>query len=273
MIKIKIKDKDMKYGICLKTFIPVRIAESHKSEMVSQLLFGESYTVLEDKNGWIRICCSMDNYTGWIDQNDATGISEHAFRNLNQPPVFVLNTKIIGVVLEDGTEMKVLPGSTLPFFDPFKRELNIEKRSMIINEKPETGVENASVESVIKTALGFINAPYLWGGRSLFGIDCSGFTQVVFKINNIFLPRDASQQVLSGKPIADINEALPGDLAFFINNDDKISHVGILLENGKIIHASGSVRIDYFDKSGIQNAENKTCTHQFKTIRRYLNHL
>jgi cell wall-associated NlpC family hydrolase len=120
------------------------------------------------------------------------------------------------------------------------------------------------------TAKCFLNVPYLWGGRSLFGIDCSGLTQVVFKINHIKIPRDTSQQVLSGKPVDRFEDARQGDLAFFSNEEGKISHVGILMAPDRILHASGYVRIDQFDSKGIFNTKKQLYTHRFNCIRRLL---
>ena len=146
----------------------------------------------------------------------------------------------------------------------------ISRNLALLNEKPETGPEGASVESVLHTAKTFLNVPYLWGGRSLFGIDCSGLTQVVFKINHIKIPRDASQQVLSGKPVDRFEDARQGDLAFFRNEEGKISHVGILMAQNQILHASGCVRMDQFDSKGIFNTEKQLYTHRFECIRRVI---
>ncbi len=259
----------MKYGICLLTSLSLRNTGSHKSEMVSQLLFGESFAVIEDQKEWIQIRCSLDNYVGWIEKNLTFKISEHTYEKLSKPPFWVLTNKIISITLENGTDMFILPGSTLPFFNPSKRIFNVEEKVFIINEKPETG-KQATSESIVKTALSFINTPYLWGGRSLFGIDCSGFTQIVYKMNHLFIPRDASQQDSIGEAVSNIKDIMDGDLAFFQDNDRKTIHTGILLHENKIIHASGRVRIDYFNENGILSTETNSYTHHLKSIRRVL---
>ncbi|MFO7656911.1 MAG: NlpC/P60 family protein [Bacteroidales bacterium] len=259
----------MKYGICLQTSTAVRHAGSHRSEMTSQLLFGETFRVVEEDKGWVRIEGTLDNYFGWIEKIAATKLSERTFNKITAFPLCTLDIKPVSVALADGNSMHVLPGSTLPFFDPAQRMLTIEDRNFVLNQMPETGALKATHETVIKTALCFLNSPYLWGGRSLFGIDCSGFTQVVYKINHISIPRDAGQQVSEGTPVETVESAMPGDLAFFKDKKDKISHVGIMIENNRIIHASGHVKINKLDQTGIYDSENDNYTHILHSIRRY----
>ncbi|MBN2610851.1 MAG: C40 family peptidase [Bacteroidales bacterium] len=260
----------MKYGICLQTSVAVRNADAHRSEMTNQLLFGEVYRVLEDKSGWLKIESLHDHYSGWIDKSTATRLPENTLNKLSGIPAWTLDIKPIGITLEDGTVMQVLPGSTLPFFDPAKRMMIIEDRNLVINQRPETGAFKATRETIIRTALCFLNSPYLWGGRSLFGIDCSGFTQVVYRINHISLPRDACQQEAEGTPVVTPEDALPGDLAFFTDQTEKVSHVGIIVEKGRIIHASGNVKINKLDAKGIFNAEINDYTHFLYGIRRII---
>ena len=123
---------------------------------------------------------------------------------------------------------------------------------------------------LINTAYMYLNAPYLWGGKTLFGIDCSGFTQMVYKLNGYKLLRDASQQASQGEVLSFIEESEPGDLAFFDNEEGKIIHVGIMLENNYIIHASGKVRIDRLDHLGIYNAELNRHTHRLRVIKKII---
>jgi cell wall-associated NlpC family hydrolase len=132
------------------------------------------------------------------------------------------------------------------------------------------GLEKGSVKNILSTAYLFLNAPYLWGGKSPFGIDCSGFTQITYKINGYKLPRDANQQVELGEPLSFVEEAEAGDLAFFDNEEGKIVHVGILLDNQQIIHASGCVKIDKFDHYGIFSSDTKKYSHTLRVIKRIL---
>lgn len=238
--------------------------------MTNQLLFGETYSILEQGLNWIKVRCSYDNYTGWIDLTSAHGISEELFFRINKLPEVVLDGKMIHLTLDNNTCIAIVPGSNLPFYNPNKNMVVIDEIAFLLNEKPETGPVEASAESVLLTAKTFLNVPYLWGGRSLFGIDCSGLTQVVFKINHIKIPRNASQQVLSGKPVDRFEDARQGDLAFFRNEEGKISHVGILMTQNQILHASGCVRMDQLDSKGIFNTEKQLHTHRFECIRRFI---
>jgi cell wall-associated NlpC family hydrolase len=131
-----------------------------------------------------------------------------------------------------------------------------------------SGVKSKS--DLINTAYMYLNAPYLWGGKSVFGIDCSGFTQMVYKLNGYKLLRDAAQQASQGEVLSFIEESEPGDLAFFDNEEGKIIHVGIMLENNYIIHASGKVRIDRLDHLGIYNAELNRHTHRLRVIKKII---
>ena len=124
--------------------------------------------------------------------------------------------------------------------------------------------------NLIPTAFMYLNAPYLWGGKTPFGIDCSGLTQMVYKLNGYKLPRDASQQATEGEPLSFIEESEPGDLAFFDNDEGNIIHVGLIMENNYIIHASGKVRIDRLDHLGIYNAETNRHTHKLRVIKKYV---
>jgi hypothetical protein len=260
----------MKYGICLQSFITVRYSQTDKSEMTSQLLFGETYTVLEQGKDWLRIICAFDNYAGWIDKVSAHSLSEESFVKINQCPQVTLDRKIIKLTFGKKTCITILPGSDLPFYNPSVNGLEIDKNKFILKDRPETGAEKATDESLMHTAEAFINVSYLWGGRSLYGIDCSGLTQVVFKINHIKIPRDVSQQVFSGKVIDRLEDAKQGDLAFFSNEEGNVSHVGILMSDNKILHASGYVRMDRLDAKGIFHSEKQIYTHRLYCLRRLL---
>ncbi len=260
----------MNHGICLQSFIPVRFSPSEKSEMTNQLLFGETFSVTEQASTFIKIRCSFDGYVGWIDPAGAHGISEDLYNNLNELPQVILDRKLLLLTLEDKSKLTILPGSVLPYYQSGMKIFEIDKITFRCDEKPEIGKESPSAESILLTARAFLNVPYLWGGRSFFGTDCSGFTQVVFKINHIKIPRDTRQQVFSGKPVLSIEDAQAGDLAFFTNEEGKISHVGILTAQNQIIHASGHVRADQLDSKGIFMAEKGKYSHRLECLRRLL---
>ncbi|MBN2212652.1 MAG: C40 family peptidase [Bacteroidales bacterium] len=260
----------MKHGICLQSFIPVRFSQTDKSEMTNQLLFGETYTIIEKESKWLKIRCSYDNYTGWIDGPDVHPLTEDTFNKITRKPQLITDREVMELTLENKSRMLISPGSDLPLYDPSLNGFTINKKTYLLGKKPETGAETPSVESVLHTARKFINVPYLWGGRSVFGTDCSGFTQIVFKIHHVKIPRDASQQAFSGKYINRFEDAWPGDLAFFGNEEGNIIHVGIIMENNIIIHASGHVRTDHIDSTGIFNTEKQNYSHHLECIRRVL---
>ena len=258
------------YGICNLSLVPCRKSPSDRSEMVNQLLFGDTFEILEEQEKWVKIKGSFDDYISWIAKKQYLPIFKKTFSELNKEPQQLAADLIQFVTDQHGDSIiPILPGSNLPGLK--NHVLEIEKSKYKYDGdviKPGSSKHDRS--SVLESAYLFLNAPYLWGGRSPFGIDCSGFTQLVFKLNGIELLRDAWQQALNGKPLDFVEEAQPGDLAFFDNDRGKIIHVGIILGKNKIIHASGKVRIDKLDHYGIYNEEKKAYTHQLRIIRAML---
>jgi hypothetical protein len=256
----------MEYGIAVLSIIPIRMEPSHKSESVSQLLFGETYEIAEDKGNWLRIRCIYDQYEGWIDKSQHLELPEKDFGALKTNGAG-LSLELVSSVISGYHSIPVVCGSDLPFFDGMNFKIGKEK--FIYNGQAiQKEAKNAAL--LERVAMRYLNAPYLWGGRSPFGIDCSGFTQVVFKFTGVPLLRDAYQQAEQGTIINFIDEAQAGDLAFFSNEAGKIIHVGIILKDHRIIHSSGKVRIDKIDHFGIYNAVQKKYSHQLKLIRSVL---
>ena len=146
-----------------------------------------------------------------------------------------------------------------------------QNNQLILGLEPDTALYyQGNKIDIVGTALKYVNAPYLWGGRTVFGIDCSGFTQIIFKMNGIIMPRDAYQQAELGRTVHSIEDAQPGDLAFFENDKGRITHTGIILKDAKIIHSSGKVRIDKIDHKGIFNIERQEYSHKLTKINRFL---
>ena len=258
------------FGISNQSIVPCRSEAAHRSEMVTQLLFGEHFTILDETEEWLKIQTAFDNYICWISNKQYLPIKEGTFQKLqdnNQAlsaePVQLMQDKT------SGTFFPIVAGSTLPFLQG--KQMQVENAVFEFAGDFIQAFEHKSKRSgLISTALSYLNSPYLWGGRSFFGIDCSGFTQIVFKLNGFKLLRDASQQALTGLSLSFVEEALPGDLAFFDNEEGIIIHVGIVLEDSKIIHASGKVRIDKLDHYGIFNVDTKRYSHHLRVIKRVL---
>ncbi len=257
----------MNYGVCTLSVIPCRKEPSSTSEMVTQLLFGETYTVVEGNEDWLQIVSTFDSYPSWISAKQHTPLSQVEFEKLDSNH---LNAELVQIIQQTTTK-QVFPltiGATLPNLKNGK--LSIAGMEFEFEGQSINSSQTKSIDKLKETAFLFLNAPYLWGGRSPFGIDCSGFSQLVYKLNGYQLPRDASQQVELGSPLSFVEEAQAGDLAFFDNEEGKIVHVGIVLENQQIIHASGCVRIDRFDHYGIFHSNNKKYSHMLRVIKRII---
>lgn len=249
----------MEYGICHLGMIPLRKEYSHQSEMVSQLLYGECYKVIEKRKKWVKIRLEWDDYEGWIDHHQMLEISSKDFDKITQSNLNISTDLVNYITTKEGLLFPILIGSDLRALETLEHQFEGEIHPV---EKLK--------KALASTAYLFLNAPYLWGGRTLLGIDCSGFTQMVYKINGIRLSRDAHQQALQGQTLSFIEESESGDLAFFDNAEGKITHVGLLLENHHIIHASGNVRIDRIDQSGIFNLQTQNHTHKLRYIKKMI---
>jgi cell wall-associated NlpC family hydrolase len=254
----------MAVAICCVPVSPIRIEPSHKTEMVSQLLFGESCEILEDdKIPWIKIRCHFDGYEGWCPDSHLSLVNAGPYENgrMNLTADWVTHLEF------NGSGMMVPMGSTIP---RMKAKGGIWGDHEIFCEGEGWDPDKAGKDagSISQVALKFLNTAYLWGGKTVFGIDCSGYTQTVCKFFGIRLLRDAHQQALQGETIGCLEESQIGDLAFFDNPEGFIVHVGILLSRQEIIHASGKVRIDKIDDSGIIHSENLKRTHHLKVLKR-----
>lgn len=252
------------FGICNLSIIPLRAEASDRSEIVSQVLFGEHFEILETDRQWTKIRLEYDGYEGWTDSKQFQSISEESFRTLSGEAIILNSDLVQYVTAPNNTLLPITIGASLSFLN--HSEINVGNYEF--EGMKASGVKPKS--ELVPTSYLYLNAPYLWGGKTPFGIDCSGFTQMVYKLNGYKLLRDASQQATQGEVLSFIEESEPGDLAFFDNEEGKIIHVGIMLENNYIIHASGKVRIDRLDHLGIYNAEQNRHTHRLRVIKKMI---
>ena len=247
--------------ICTNPVVPLRTAPSHRSEMGSQILLGETYTIVDMAGSWTKIELSFDNYSGWVDNDHFTFIKNH-----NKQDGEIIHKDILAEV-PDKSSIKIFAGSEISNNSPGEGRFD----SGGVFFKTKVGIQTkTNNENPVITAKQFINAPYLWGGRTSGGIDCSGLSQIVYKLHGISVPRDSFNQAEIGQTVNLLAEAVPGDLLFFDNSSGKITHVAIMNYNNTVIHASGSVRIDKIDHQGIFSEDLKRYTHKLRVIKRLI---
>ncbi len=249
----------MQYGICNLNIVPLRFEPTDISELVSQVLYGEYFKVLEQRKKWSKIRIAFDNYEGWIDNKQFAFITEDDYKTLNKS-IQKYSTDLVEFISDINNNLiPISLGANISGCEILSQSF---EGNEITGKQPK--------EKLIETAFSYLNAPYLWGGKTPFGIDCSGFTQMVYKLNGYKLLRDASQQATQGEALSFIEECEPGDLAFFDNDEGKIIHVGIIMKDNYIIHSHGKVRIDRVDHTGIFNVDTKNYSHKLRVIKKII---
>jgi cell wall-associated NlpC family hydrolase len=250
-------------AINLLSVIPMRKEPSHRSEMVSQLLFGEYAEIMEEEEHFVRIRCLYDDYEGWVQANQLNGVNEVLFTE-----TYIGNWT--EKILVNG-EYRNIPLCS-PVYGSAPDAVQFNGAEVVYPSSKDSlwsHLQEAITPSSLKKIYSkFLHTPYLWGGKSVFGIDCSGFVQQVFKLFGVKLLRDAYLQAEQGKAVESLMETREGDLAFFCNENGRVTHVGIILNSNQIVHASGKVRIDTLDEKGIITDTGKR-THQLHSTRRY----
>ena len=231
----------------------------HESELVSQLLYGDCFKILSSKNEWLQIKTLNDSYVGWINNKQVNEISKiNAEKITFDDKIFSI--RLIDYIETDENKLSsIVLGSNIGACKYLGHKYDGPK-----TKKTQTKPNLTKVASM------YLNSPYLWGGKTPFGIDCSGLTQMIYRINGYKIPRDASQQSEFGETLSFIEESEPGDLAFFDDKEGKIIHVGMLLENNYILHAHGNVRIDRIDQTGIFNQEKQKHSHKLRIIKKII---
>ena len=244
----------MEYGIVNLNLVPVRKKNNAKSEMISQLFFGETLEVVSKKNNWCLVISNLDNYEGWVRTSHFLSISKVDYIKIN-------------------SKKKKFSSTDTSLYNNEFKDYTVPAGSIISNCKYlsfNCVSNNKNFHSLEEVALSFLNSPYLWGGKTKFGTDCSGFVQSVFKIYGKILPRDSYQQALVGVEVK-LENSKTGDLAFFGKKIDAITHVGIVISHKRIIHSSGKVRIDNITDEGILNVDSKKISHKLQLVRRIFN--
>lgn len=256
-------------GIINLPLVPMRSSDSERSEMISQLLFGERVKILQTRERWLFVRNIADNYIGWVDRKMIQLLDSEAI-NVDKPTdLYCISYPMVECSNTDNSETVFLPGgSKLNISDGIK--VHFGGKNFFIDPINLPYSDDKSGERLVYLAKQYLNAPYLWGGKTVMGIDCSGFVQVIYDMFGIQLPRDASQQVEIGKVIDFLSEAEAGDLAFFENVEGKIIHVGMMLNSHQIIHASGWVKIENIDSQGIISSETGEYSHKLRVVKRII---
>ncbi len=250
----------MEYGICPLSIVPIRNQPEDSSGQVSELLYGEHFKVLERRKHWSRIRVGFDHLEGWIDNRQMVLIAENIYEGLDNSEDSKIASNVVShVSTKNGELIPILLGSSVSATALLD---HTHEGEIVQGKHPK--------DALAETALLYSNAPYQWGGKTPFGIDASGLTQMVYKINGHKLQRSSEAQSKQGEPLSFIEESEPGDLAFFDNREGIIDHVGIILKDNYIIHAHGHVRIDRLDHTGIFNVEERMYSHQLRVIKKII---
>ena len=256
------------FGVCRLALVPVRNGPGDAAEQVTQLLFGDHYEVyaISPDKKWISIKIVTDQCEGWIDAEQHHSITPEYLEQINQAD-FKITMDIASTILYKKSPLTIVIGSIVPISTS---ELFKMEEQFAFNGESKSLSQRRDYEFLKSIVLKYINAPYQWGGKSPFGIDADGLAQMVFKIAGYPVARHVGQQAAQAKKVKSLSEARPGDLAFFSDKEGKPFHAGILLEDDRIIHSHGRVRIDHINEEGILNTETKIYTHHLASLRRIL---
>lgn len=255
----------MNIGICNLSVIPLRATHTHRSEMVNQVLFAEKFEILLEEKDWVHVRLFDTNYEGWLQRGQFISLSENQWKNISEDHHFVVDITG-GTAFSYDRKVDLIPGTKIPnsllqqqYSDfPYRIEGNLRQPNV------------ADFESEFPQLIDYYhNSPYLWGGRTQVGIDCSGLSQTIYNHFGLQLPRDAYQQAEQGKVVDFLSEIKPGDLAFFDNEEGRITHVGVMMDTETIFHASANVRIDKMDLEGIYNKDQNRYTHKLRIVKRF----
>jgi cell wall-associated NlpC family hydrolase len=258
----------LSFAYCNASISPMRREPFHKAEQVNELLFGERVEILEiNDRDWARIKCEWDSHEGWCKLSQLATITRKAY---NKEPK-ALTARHGDKIIFPESEMWLPMGADLFPLKGGKVTIGTET-GKFKGKKLDFQSLELTKENIKAAALQYMNAPYVWGGRTIAGIDCSGLSQMAYKLCGKVIPRDSHEQAGEGTTVDFLQHTHCGDLAFFDNAEGKIVHVGILLDEHTIIHATdagGRVVIDRIDQGGIISIAHRKRTHNLRLVKRY----
>ena len=249
----------MSFGICHLGAVAIRETADHHATMLSQLLYGDLFKIKEKRKHWSRVKTTFDSFEGWVANNQIRILTEQESDLAFQRKEHFYNVDLVSFVSQKSSGLTAIPlGAEVSHSELFGHTF----------EGGKIGNKSFTKTTIVEIASLYLNSPYLIGGKTPFGIDNSGFSQMVYKMSGQVLRRTVEEQSNQGEVLSFIEECEPGDLAFFDDNEGVIHHVGIVLEDNYIIHADGKVRIDRIDHTGIFNAEEKRYSHKLRVLKR-----
>jgi hypothetical protein len=251
---------DKTWALATLSVSNLRTEPDHASELASQVMMGTPLKILNCSEKWCRVQ-TPENYIGWMDTSGLERVTQKELDRWKQSNRYLFNCMsgyvydtpgkkgevVSDIVLGDLFEVESAVKGFLKIRIPDGRNGYVRKSDCIsFNDWSHLQPNVKSILSVASQMMGF---PYLWGGTSSKGVDCSGFVKLVYYTQGVILARDASQQARYGEPVdfSNMNNLQPGDLLFFGRSSRHITHVGIYLGKGNFIHASGRVHISSID--------------------------